>query len=97
MTADSLLLRLMHLYDLVDDPLEPLEEPLVLLGGALLDADYGHGFLVNEVGDPEHVDDLLALEGVRQVLLVREDHDRDAAGFVVRQHTQHLVTRLYQF
>lgn len=77
--------------DLIYDPLEALQEALVLLSRALLHADYRNRFLVHIVTDSEGVYQLLAFECLWKVLFVGQYHYGDILRLIISEHTHELV------
>ena len=82
------------LNDLIDDPFEPLQQPLVFHGARLLHAHDRHRLLVDVLADAQHVDHLLGFERLRQVLLVCKDQDGDVLRLVIRQEVEEFVSRV---
>ena len=83
--------------DLIYDPLEALQEALVLLSRALLHADYRHRFLVHIVTDSQGVYQLLAFECFWKVLLVGQNHHGDVLRLIVGEYTHELISGIGEF
>ena len=97
MSDVSSLFSLVECDDFVDDPLEALQQALVFLGGALLHADYRNRLFVYVVTDPEGIDELLAFQGMRKVLLVGEDHYGYTLCLFIREYADEFVPRICEF
>ena len=83
--------------DLIYDPLEALQEALILLRRALLHADDRHRFLVHIVTDSQGVYQLLAFECFWKVLFVGQNHHGDVLRLIIGEYTHELISGIGEF